>query len=1664
MVTSLRLLLLACLASTVLLVPSAHAQSTGDYHGYTYDSTFFIGGMTVNRTALLPVVHDSLHMSVIHFYGIPSYSDSAHAFQHLATGDSGVYNLKQLIPVLSSLGMGISAPTGRTDGLIRASHVRESYLDRDTVYAHWSWNSPVDTTLTTRDTNAVLHDKLFAWGRTLPRDPTGNDTAHLVAANPNYFNDALVPDGPSYYAMLDSISGPSGYADSSHYFRLSFAVKIDETSTYFRDSVGDADTLAYAILYRRDTTGQSDTSCWCNIWVPWRVVGLTKRDYLDSRHAGDGYRAFGTTFTDTEYGGLPAAWFQWPNNRSDTVFVDTTHPTVGQYCDSIAGTLPGAYNMGTIPAPENTNLTYRLFSTRRVDVTFLRGTLSNQFGVSLRNGAFDTLIREDINNVYTDSLNGVLRTFGTMDEPGLPNYRGLGHVARTMQRSMFDHDPGETRQTSTIFFAEYDDLRISSNDFDSTDVKTIQATIYDRYFDFQGDFPMPARYANPDSMSVFATDTLYNMAHADELDTNGNLRHRTRNIAGTSLDDYAWFTTTSQAQLGSSADRYGVPTEGGHPPWVSGLARLVDVARFRYASQTRPASPVYSLIGVHAWIPVEKTANGYPVRYYPGLGIRPPAPESIRLQTWLSMNSGVTAVSFSEMEYTGEQMGPLRIDSTAVANNATHAEDYWAPVAYKNPQLNFPTMWVGFNKRFNAMRDVADDLYRIDTLVGWKNLLFNQEQMSVYDQSLSFDDMPMLDTVMTEMAKRYERDSVGGYVDSTGVYDPRSETYLEVTHYRPGRGDADGYNRYCRYLLLTNRRLYPVDTLTYSQAATDKFDSVAPPAYTFSRHGLGAIDVRRPTIVLKNSTSVLADSFVVTKVLDTTWTRTACVGDTLRLDWLEPGEGELYRLTPTSPGTSHIGTAWANAVHSENLSTDSSAGDRVVVYDRDSVIYMRTVSPSGQLSPEWMVSDPSDTVASTRRDCVNPAFATMRDHSEALVVWERRNPATDSSEVRACRVGMDSTGIDPTDFCRYTLSAPSYFDEGVWMRRTPAVVGLDSGYVVAYANPPKGIDVVAIAAEVCGVISNADTATVTNLHATQSQIDTSLGSTCLLPTLAQVPSLETVETGGAVGYGGYGIEGPSSPFEGHIVHLAYQQGESVDADGQNIIYHRIAVRFPYAGQPQLWVLDPELVTAGLHGCSYRRPSIAADSTRIGIAFQRRGYPNDETVALRFRPVGFDSTMSWRRWWLTPVYYFASSNPYYRGWHEYPSLTEFPLVPTSELQANPTGVLVFQWIAPPSYPLFMYHFGDFAPTRFIDGVFPSMTLVPLVSGRSEALAATSVLHMGSAAAKFHSTRLWGGTNEYYPLMLFNHPNEPQPSLYQPLSGATISSELVLSSDSGCVARSSGGGFRWKKFICDTCHTELGGPGPPDTFFGPPIVIVPSIRTVDDATNAIARTSVFTPDGSGVTITRFVTGEQDVIPWLNTQPPDSGQPADIGYFCELVRVSDSMVVWRSDTISARDVGPYEYEDDMTVPPAYLAPGTDVFLRMRAEPTANMVYAVSADFRFAYDSSGTVAFQKVRSIPRSPEAEAAAESAMTLAVVPNPLRGAVGDLHITVRQAGTVTLAVYDLLGRRVRLLPTLEAASPGEYTTGLAMEGVPEGSYVVVAHSGGETRSVRFSVVR
>jgi hypothetical protein len=66
-----------------------------------------------------------------------------------------------------------------------------------------------------------------------------------------------------------------------------------------------------------------------------------------------------------------------------------------------------------------------------------------------------------------------------------------------------------------------------------------------------------------------------------------------------------------------------------------------------------------------------------------------------------------------------------------------------------------------------------------------------------------------------------------------------------------------------------------------------------------SSHGLGEIDRRRPVIVLKNSTGLPAGRFLIEKISgEGPWSATAGVGERIPLDWLDPGTGALYRLTP----------------------------------------------------------------------------------------------------------------------------------------------------------------------------------------------------------------------------------------------------------------------------------------------------------------------------------------------------------------------------------------------------------------------------------------------------------------------------------------------------------------------------------------------------------------------------------------------------------------------------------------------------------------------------------------------------------------------------------------------------------------------------------------------
>jgi hypothetical protein len=65
------------------------------------------------------------------------------------------------------------------------------------------------------------------------------------------------------------------------------------------------------------------------------------------------------------------------------------------------------------------------------------------------------------------------------------------------------------------------------------------------------------------------------------------------------------------------------------------------------------------------------------------------------------------------------------------------------------------------------------------------------------------------------------------------------------------------------------------------------------------------------------------------------------------------------------------------------------------VYERDSVIYMRALSPAGEWSREWMISetlDSGDAGGQRWADNYNPSVAVSRDSANPhlMIVWERR--------------------------------------------------------------------------------------------------------------------------------------------------------------------------------------------------------------------------------------------------------------------------------------------------------------------------------------------------------------------------------------------------------------------------------------------------------------------------------------------------------------------------------------------------------------------------------------------------------------------------------------------------------------------------------------------------
>jgi len=493
------------------------------------------------------------------------------------------------------------------------------------------------------------------------------------------------------------------------------------------------------------------------------------------------------------------------------------------------------------------------------------------------------------------------------------------------------------------------------------------------------------------------------------------------------------------------------------------------------------------------------------------------------------------------------------------------------------------------------------------------------------------------------------------------------------------------------------------------------------------------------------------------------------------------------------------------------------------------------------------------------------------------------------------------------------------------------------------------------------------------------------------------------------------------------------------------------------------------------------PSVAADRARVGVAFETHGMST--AIALRFR-AGDTTTAHW----LTDLYRWGAKDtvtsagfprfaPVYRPF-TWPSLTHFPAVPTAELLGTPLGAIAWQWVdgAPPiRNRQFVYWYGRTSEQEIERGQFANLTLAPNIDTFAQAPAHTGVLYRGIAAESVDGISIRGDSSTYFPLYL--RPIAAQAAL-QGAYGGKVSQTFSLN----------------ERLVPLPCEPAMlsGGlivPTPmlsPRYFLPPPVdTLAPDLDTLLPAeirlASSVARTAVFEAAEEPVKITRIVSGSADLVSWLQKPAfnPYGEPPADVAIVLELVDDSTREVLWRSDTVSALELGDAEIFDEVTVPvPAYTDPGDQVFVRMVATPGDWVEYYVTREFMivgellgtgesmsgllWSEDSSETELLKSTPRLERRDAALPGGAATMTVRVFPNPARETVR-LSLTSTVAGTGLLRLVDELGRTVRS-EAIELSEPGTYSMTGRVDRLPPGIYSFVASVDGVIATGRFAVVR
>ena len=911
--------LLFLFAISIIASSRLHAQSlSAPFGGYHYDSAFYLGGHGI------PDVEDgqlSLHLSFSQLYDWPILG-----LNRLLTTNIYAWDQDSLAPYdvthgrykdtiyFPNLGYGqydgkrhpVNQTVAYNDSvmkkrLLKAQEIGFKFIYTPALFGAIGYRATKSTTYYMKTDPGIfaygvdtcnpgkghfdwLDAKQLIGIYTVPA--AANDTA-CIAFRPRFMDHIMQRSDSGIYNRLHAID--TSIHDMSTWFNVAFTIKTD--TTILKDVIHPIDddaVIAFAVLYRRVHDGQRGYQFGApyigSIYAKIDTFKITKHMYLTrelGQDAGDGYRTFSRNLELGQYGivnegGHPTinkSFFGNPDEGSsdpgtpaghyiDTLFhrlrdVDSIIPADSYYQDEMR-----PYT-GT-EVVEESDFHWRFYTTRIVPVTFLRGRVAQHLLTLLEAGTLDTLLRQEVNSLYShpDVLALTLR-LGILDEANPNTFGALGPLSRTVQRMMREHDD----TTHSLWINPQlspDGCRVLTNDLDSTSTKTIPMIARQSYAITHQ--PLPITYANPDKMGYYSTQSLYEWGSpVDTLsifrDSSGyrvldTIIHFNRWILTNSETDYKRYTEDFARGFGAFADYNSTqPDFIKSGPFLAGTARAVDVSRFKFKSRY-PDDPSHSV-----WNVVQ-TLAGVNINEKKFTQWRISTPEELICEAWLSVGAGCSGLVFGDFQMDGGIIG--------VVNSHTLAHDKEYDTIYESNRVTPPTnpadridsTWVGEVTRYAAVKEVTGDIHRIDSIIGWKNLEYNQNEMSLFDSRQSFATMPMLDTVKVERAVPTDT-AFTAY--GSPHYDPRDSAYMEITYFKLKGSNTPlvagssvvPYGAFC--LQFCNRRLWPIDFNIYNASDT---------MYGGSTTGLGNIDVRRPVIVLKNMTGVIADSFSIRRVGD----------------------------------------------------------------------------------------------------------------------------------------------------------------------------------------------------------------------------------------------------------------------------------------------------------------------------------------------------------------------------------------------------------------------------------------------------------------------------------------------------------------------------------------------------------------------------------------------------------------------------------------------------------------------------------------------------------------------------------------------------------------------------------------------------------------------------